>query len=62
MSSEKGLQAILDGSKEKQRKFLETVELQIGLKAWGPYIFFRLFYDMFTTFLHFFVYDFSRLL
>ena len=27
---------ILDGSKEKQRKFLETVELQIGLKAELP--------------------------
>mmetsp|Transcript_10644 Transcript_10644/g.18044 ORF Transcript_10644/g.18044 Transcript_10644/m.18044 type:complete len:197 (-) Transcript_10644:118-708(-) len=28
----KGIVQILDGSKEKQRKFLETVELQIGLK------------------------------
>eukprot|EP00442_Polarella_glacialis_P059588 CAMPEP_0115099290 /NCGR_PEP_ID=MMETSP0227-20121206/31753_1 /TAXON_ID=89957 /ORGANISM="Polarella glacialis, Strain CCMP 1383" /LENGTH=47 /DNA_ID= /DNA_START= /DNA_END= /DNA_ORIENTATION= len=28
----KGIQQILDGSKEKPRKFLETVELQIGLK------------------------------
>ncbi|CAJ1336747.1 unnamed protein product [Effrenium voratum] len=28
----KGIGQILDGSKEKQRKFLETVELQIGLK------------------------------
>uniref|UniRef100_A0A6T1BVF3 Ribosomal protein n=1 Tax=Alexandrium monilatum TaxID=311494 RepID=A0A6T1BVF3_9DINO len=28
----KGIAAILEGSKEKPRKFLETVELQIGLK------------------------------
>ncbi|CAE8649866.1 unnamed protein product [Polarella glacialis] len=28
----KGIQHCLDGSKEKPRKFLETVELQIGLK------------------------------
>merc|ERR1712014_246149 len=28
----KGITAILDGSKEKPRKFLETVELQIALK------------------------------
>ncbi|CAE7209650.1 RPL10A [Symbiodinium sp. CCMP2592] len=28
----KGIAGILEGSKEKQRKFLETVELQIGLK------------------------------
>eukprot|EP00928_Gymnodinium_smaydae_P062833 TRINITY_DN465_c0_g1_i1.p2 TRINITY_DN465_c0_g1~~TRINITY_DN465_c0_g1_i1.p2 ORF type:complete len:218 (-),score=82.94 TRINITY_DN465_c0_g1_i1:49-702(-) len=28
----KGITQILEGSKEKQRKFLETVELQIGLK------------------------------
>merc|ERR1712003_123954 len=28
----KGIQQILDGAKEKPRKFLETVELQIGLK------------------------------
>jgi len=28
----KGIQTIIDGSQEKKRKFLETVELQIGLK------------------------------
>jgi len=28
----KGLNIVLEGSKEKPRKFLETVELQIGLK------------------------------
>ena len=28
----KAIVSILDGSKEKQRKFLETVELQVGLK------------------------------
>merc|ERR1712039_77171 len=28
----KGITHILDGSKEKPRKFLETVELQVGLK------------------------------
>jgi large subunit ribosomal protein L10Ae len=28
----KALAAILEGSKEKQRKFIETVELQVGLK------------------------------
>merc|ERR1711865_760999 len=28
----KGLQEVLDGTKEKPRKFLETVELQIALK------------------------------
>merc|ERR1711948_166678 len=28
----KGITQIIDGSKEKERKFLETVELQIGLK------------------------------
>mmetsp|Transcript_3670 Transcript_3670/g.6067 ORF Transcript_3670/g.6067 Transcript_3670/m.6067 type:complete len:218 (+) Transcript_3670:79-732(+) len=28
----KGITTVLDGSKEKKRKFLETVELQIGLK------------------------------
>merc|ERR1739845_204677 len=28
----KGIQTVLDGAKEKPRKFLETIELQIGLK------------------------------
>eukprot|EP00088_Acartia_fossae_P007300 TRINITY_DN1340_c0_g1_i5.p1 TRINITY_DN1340_c0_g1~~TRINITY_DN1340_c0_g1_i5.p1 ORF type:complete len:231 (+),score=86.02 TRINITY_DN1340_c0_g1_i5:44-694(+) len=28
--------AILDGAKEKQRKFVETVDLQIGLKNYDP--------------------------
>ena len=32
----KGIAQILEGSKEKQRKFLETVELQIGLKDYDP--------------------------
>ncbi|XP_057313211.1 60S ribosomal protein L10a-like [Hydractinia symbiolongicarpus] len=30
------VKAILDGSKDKKRKFLETVELQIGLKNYDP--------------------------
>jgi len=28
--------AVLSASKEKQRKFLETVDLQIGLKNYDP--------------------------
>ena len=28
--------AVLEGSKQKERKFLETVELQIGLKNYDP--------------------------
>jgi len=28
--------AVLAGSKDKQRKFLETVDLQIGLKNYDP--------------------------
>jgi len=30
------VKAVLDGSKEKKRKFTETVELQIGLKNYDP--------------------------
>ena len=29
------LKMVLDGSKDKKRKFVETVELQIGLKNWS---------------------------
>jgi len=32
----KGIAAVLEGSKEKPRKFLETVELQISLKDYDP--------------------------
>merc|ERR1711962_108756 len=31
-----GVNAVLAGSKDKQRKFLETVDLQIGLKNYDP--------------------------
>ncbi|KAI8470425.1 MAG: component of cytosolic 80S ribosome and 60S large subunit [Monoraphidium minutum] len=31
-----GIQAILEGSRTKQRKFTETIELQIGLKNYDP--------------------------
>lgn len=31
-----GIQTILDGSRTKQRKFVETIELQIGLKNYDP--------------------------
>ena len=30
------VKAVLDGSKEKKRKFLETVELQVALKNYDP--------------------------
>ncbi|KIY93441.1 60S ribosomal protein L10a [Monoraphidium neglectum] len=31
-----GIQTILEGSRTKQRKFTETIELQIGLKNYDP--------------------------